>query len=282
MKVDLARLSHVRTVSRLGLLALVATAVASPGNPVLQDELGKHLRATGWKSWSFQKQPDGRFKIVVSAAEGGRVTADWIQEGNKLVASGMTMFVTKDYKLESATMSGGITFTQSQGAQSVRVEAPNANYVAADNSIVVKGSLKLTSTNSEENKSMHATGSGGRMILSQQGKEPLESANIEGPITFQLKGDRLDQGKKLPFHVEGKAGHLTYNSGERKIALTKGVQLSGNDPAVVGDMTGVDEAEILLTENHEIDSIAMTGDPARTVIEQTSKPSGAKKPGTKR
>jgi hypothetical protein len=254
---------------RLTLLFLAASAVASP-TPAVQggaiNSDGK-LEITGLDQWNIKKQPDGGYKLFVKAKEGAKVTANWIESGNKLVASTATIFVTKDWKLVTAEMAGGITYTQVKGPQKVSVSAPKAHYTQKTSTLDVTGDVHLVRTDSSKSESLEAKGTGGTFLISESTDDPLIQADMPGPITFHMRGLRNEDGKKVPFNLNGKAGHLNYLRNERTITLSKGVTLSGTDPSLAGDITGVSRAVITLNKDREIDSIDMVGDPGKWVID---------------
>lgn len=264
---------------------IAVLAVAQPGTPasrvVIQDELGKHLKVTGWDSWSVKRLSDGTIQITTKANGGGKVTADWISEGNKLVATELVMIATKDYKLSKAEMGGGISFTSRQktsgGVQTVLVESPKATYTAADGKITVAGNIKLDRGDTATGERLLVSGAGGTVYITDleaesSSSDPIKSAQVSGPVTFDMKGLRTEDEKKVPFTIKGKSGALRYNREDLAIRLSGGVTISGNDPTLVGDISGVSSAVIQLTKTREVESIEMEGDPGKTIIEQKEKP----------
>jgi hypothetical protein len=270
---------YVRPLLKFFVLALTASAVAAPTSPVptIQDVLENHMKVTGFDSWSVKRQADNSWHIIAKAPVGGKVVADWIKEGNKLAANSLVMHVSKDYKLVTAEMVGAITYTQKRGPQLVTVNAPKAVFNQTSGELLVTGVMELKRTDTSTGELFDVSGNGGRMLISTDSQDPLEKATMTGPITFSLAGNRIEDGKKSPFSIKGKAGHMDYMRAKREIMLSQGVTLSGNDPSLFGDISGVHSAVITLSETREVESIEMLGDPGKTVIEQKSKSGGGKK-----
>jgi lipopolysaccharide export system protein LptA len=261
----------------LSALLLVGILMAAPrqGTPKIEDAQGRAVEITNYTSWRAERTKNGLIRLTVRAAN-GRVTANWKLEGLRLEAKELVMLATqKDYRLISADLSGGISITSRRPStvagetQTVDIDAPSASYTTADQKVEISGAFKVARTDSGTGEKMNASGSGGTVTLTPRGttKNGIQDALVRGPVIFSMVGRREEEGKKVNFTLNGRGNRLTFNDAARQAVLSGNVSLSGDDPTVAGNMTGIEKAVITLDAAGEIDSIDMEGNPGSTVID---------------
>lgn len=264
-----------------GLTVLGMAAVAQQKD--FRDENGTEFRATGWESFLVKRLPNKNISLEIGGAP---VVAKWIAQRLELQASRLEMVATTDYRLVTAKLIGGITFIAREDQNgNLTVKAPGATYTESEQKLVVTGALTVDRT-SGEGDTMHAEGKSGTIFLDRNSSRDalVKSANLTGPVTFSLKGSRVDEEtkKKVPYLVKATADRLDYSDADRKAVLAGNVTLSGNDPTLFGEMTGVDKATIILDAAREIESIEFEGNPGKTKIEQRTGATGGGGAGGKR
>jgi hypothetical protein len=261
----------------LSALLLVGILMAAPrqGTPKIEDAQGRAVEITNYTSWRAERTKNGLIRLTVRAAN-GKVTANWKLEGLRLEAKELVMLATqKDYRLISADLSGGISITSRRPStvagetQTVDIDAPSASYTTADQKVEISGAFKVARTDSGTGEKMNASGSGGTVTLTPRGtsKNGIQDALVRGPVIFSMVGRREEEGKKVNFTLNGRGNRLTFNDAARQAVLSGNVSLSGDDPTVAGNMTGIEKAVITLDAAGEIDSIDMEGNPGSTVID---------------
>lgn len=257
------------------LLAGVIVAAPRQSTPRIEDAQGRAVEITNYTSWRAEKTKDGRVRLTVSARN-GKVTANWKLEGLRLEAKELVMIATqKDFRLISADLTGGISVTSRRPStaagetQTVDIDAPSATYTAADQKVEVSGAFKVARVDGGTGEKMNASGSGGTVTLTPRGtsKNGIQEALVRGPVVFSMVGRREEEGKKVSYTLNGRGNRLTFNDAARQAVLSGNVTLSGDDPTVAGNMTGIEKAVITLDAAGEIDSIDMEGNPGSTVID---------------
>lgn len=270
----------------LSRLLMIGAASAVAGSTVIaQDEEGVLYRVSCAGKWGAStKRVDGNLRTTFTA-ETAPIVVNWFQQGIEISGKNVTALLTKDTKLINATMSGGIRFKASkQKADTIVISAPTANYTDADQKLVVNGALELD-RKMADGGTMHAEGNGGTIYLDREAKgdKLVKSATINGKIVFKMSGTRVDSETKKPatYRIEASAGKLTYNEADRKVTLEDGVQISGNDPSLYSTMRNISKVTLTLTENREIDTVELEGNPGETIFEQ-KKTTGGSGGGKKR
>lgn len=252
------------------LAAVTSVALASGAGAIIQSEL-LGMKITGWSDFNYSVLAGGNLRVTVT----GRPFGEWPKQGLSLRSSEVTLVASKNRDLISADMKGGITFTSKKSGEVMTVTAPSARYTDADQKLVVPGSITLD-RKTANGDTVLAKGSGGTVFIDRNAKDAdmVKSAELTGPIDFRMTSKRTDPETKkdTSYFVSAAGNNLTYSEANRKIILSGDVKVDGNDPSFIGTMSGVDRIEITLTENREIESVDLKGDPAKTVIEQKSKP----------
>lgn len=269
----------------VGLAGLIVTLSAQGGQSkpdavnYIGDRQGTSI--TGWEKARYENAGGGLRKFIVRPAAGGRIVGVWAKENLRADVGALdaVMSVGKEgaFELVSATMSSGIVadFTRpssnpdAKSNQTVNVRAASAEYVSAKNEIEIRGGIHVERKDPGAGESLVATGSSGVLTLSAEGSKTnaLKSAVLNGPVDLTLNGRRKGDDEKLqPYMMKGHADKVVFNDAARTIVFTGNVKLSGNDPGLGGEISGVHTATVTLTKSGEIDSIDLEGNPGKTVI----------------
>src|SRR5262249_4651793 len=149
-------------------------------------------------------------------------------------------------------------------------------YVRATGLVEAIGELNFSKSDPGMHQTMKASGSKGRFVLASSaaaGSAGLDSAEVDGPVVMNMAGVTTDQDPKTkkprerPFHMDGRANHLSYSAGKRTITLTGAVHVTGDDPLLGADINAT-KAVINLDEKGEVKSIDMEGEPGQTTYRE--------------
>lgn len=283
--------------SALLLGAFVATGIYAQGQgskpaaqsgPKIGDTVG-NMSVTGFSHLKTEKLENGNLKFTVRTDPGKRIIGDWVKQGLHVEVGDLEAIVNVEASgakmLISAIMGGQITAdvkrassnAESKESQIINLKAASADYTGSRNELSVKGAITLTRSDPGAHESLTATGSGGVITLSEQGASAngIKSAVLNGPVVLTMTGNRKgDDGKPTAFHVNGNANKVVFNDAARTVVFTGNVKLTGDDPSIGGEISGVSSATITLTKSGEIESIDMEGDPGKTIVTEKKKGGG--------
>lgn len=285
-----------RKAKWLGLaLVPLAAALAAQGpspqanRPEIRDKTGD-TQVYGWTRVRYENAGEGRMKFIVRPAEGKRIIGIWKKQDMRVEVGALdaVMNTGKDgaYRLLTATMSGSIdaNFTRpssnaaSKERQVVDIKAGSAEYTATEQKVDVKGGVTLVRRDPGAQESMNASGASGVITLSEQGASTnaVKTAVLTGPVDMTMTGRRQgDDGKPQAYTLKGHANRMVFSDASRTIVFTGNVRISGDDPGLGGEISGVHTATVTLSKTGEIESIDLEGDPGRTVI--TDKKGGGRR-----
>jgi lipopolysaccharide export system protein LptA len=282
------------TTLLISLAGLTATlAVSQSGQtkiPEIKDKAG-NMWVRGYSRMRIENLGSGKYKFTVSTSDGKKLKATWAKENIDIESGGLECLVvldkTKAYRLQTATMSGGIVANfvrasanaQSKENQTANIRAASAEYNGSNDTVTVKGNVTLTRSDPGAGQSMSATGASGTIQLSEQGASAnaVKAATLNGPVKLTMTGVRPgDDGKPLKYNLIGLADRMVFNDAARTIVFTGNVRISGDDPTLGGDISGVNSATVKLTKDGEIESIDLEGDPGRTVVQDKRKGDGGR------
>jgi hypothetical protein len=256
---------------KVSLLPAIASVSIASGSAAMVKVQGLDIEMSGQQLVETKRLPNARLQITIS---GKPVTVAWKSVGTTFTGAEVTAIVSeKNRALISAQATGGITFTAKRQGDTVTVKAPSVSYLEATQRLDLGGAFTLDRKTAKGDH-VHATGTGGFVVLDRQAKEleMVKNAELKGPVIFKVTGKRLDSEteKEVPFYVNASGNLLTYSESTRKAVLSGNVKLDGNDPSIIGTMSGIDRLEITLTPDWEVDSISMRGAEGKTIIQQTT------------
>ncbi len=283
----------------LGLFAAcfagLAGAYESPSlpkaqGPEIRDKSGSTW-VRGWSKVRYEKLSDGKLKYIVRANPGKRILGSWKQEGMEIEVGELDFVVVPTggtFDLQTATMGGSIDVTitrpsanaSSKVAQTAHIKAGSADYLGAKSTVDVKGGVTLTQADPGANQNMTATGSSGTITLSKPGTKDrsVQQATLSGPVVMKLSGTRKgDDGKPQKYDVNGIADKMVFNDAQHTVIFTGNVKITGDDPSLGGQISGVSRVVITFLASGEIDSIDMEGDPVGTTTVSDKRKGGGKR-----
>lgn len=278
------KLSHSLFI--VGLAAAAAgIAVSQSSTPVqvpeIKDKAG-NMWVRGFSKMSYQNLGSNRLKFTVSTLAGKKLLATWAKENIRVESGGLECLVLLDkdkaYRLQTATMTGGIAadFVRasanlaSKEKQTANIRAASADYDGSKSEVTVRGNVTLTRSDPGASQTMNASGSSGVIALSPQGAaaNAVRAATLNGPVKLTMTGVRAgDDGKPAKYNLIGDADRMVFDDAKRTIVFTGNVRISGDDPSLGGDISGVNNATVTLTKEGEIESIELEGDPGKTVVQ---------------
>lgn len=256
---------------------LAAVAVASAGS--FADEKG-NMRLT-FSSWRVTRidEKNSRFN-----ATGNPVIGTWKSQGISFKAR------TIDGTL-SQQADGGYILTQAELAGSVRTEMARTEKIGTTNvqrssvltsekatfagdaksgTLNLIGGVVVTSALANSSQWMQLTGTSGnfKLDLSPASKQPLESADINGPVTMRLISKRKNKAGALEStDLTATGRRLTFNSGAQEIELSGGVIVTGKGPAILGKME-VSRVRITLDAQGFVKEIFAEGEPGQATMRE--------------
>ncbi len=255
--------------------------------PEIRDKTGGTW-VRGWSKMRYEKQPGNKGRYIVRANPGKRILGSWKQEGMEIEVGDLDFIFTTSngtFDLQSATMGGTIeaTFTRpssnaaSKTMQTANIKAGSADYSDTKSTIDVRGGVNLASNDPGSNQSMTASGSSGVINLSKPGSKGnvVQLATLAGPVVMKLNGTRRgDDGKPQKYDVNGWADRMVFNDAAHTVTFTGNVKITGDDPSLGGQISGVSKVLITFSATGEIESIDMDGDPGTTTISDKRKGGG--------
>jgi lipopolysaccharide export system protein LptA len=249
------------------------------------------MSVSGFSSWRVEKQEGGKWKITARTSEGRKITGDWKKQGVHVEVGQLEAIVNVEQDgarmLQDATLTGTILakFTRpssnaaSKAQQTVTLNAASADYKGATGVVEVRGGLTLNRQDPGADEKMTATGSSGTITLSDLNAQAngVKSAVLNGPVVMTMTGRRRgDDGKPQAFDLHGSADKLVFNDAARTIVLTGHVKITGDDPSIGGEISGVNSATVKFSATGEVESIDMEGDPGRTIVTDKKKGGGGR------
>lgn len=272
------------------LMVGLATSQSSTQVPEIRDKAG-NMWVRGFSKMRSENLGGGKFKFTVATAAGKKLLATWSKENINLEAGALECLVVLDkakaYRLQTAEMTGGILAdfvrasanAQSKEAQKATIRAGEASYDGDKDTVTVRSNVTLVRTDPGAGQSMTATGSSGTIQLSEQGAaaNAVSAATLNGPVKLTMTGVRDgDDGKPVKYALNGFGDKMVFNDAARTIVFSGNVRISGDDPSLGGDISGVRIATVQLTKNGEIESIELEGDPGKTVVQDKRKGGGGR------
>lgn len=287
------KLPQTLVVAGLAVIA-VGIAVGQTSKPAQIPDIkdkGGNMWVRGFSKMSYKNLGSNRLKFTVSTLAGKKLLATWAKENINVESGGLECLVLLDkdkaYRLQTATMTGGIAAdfvrasanAASQEKQTANIRAGSADYEGSKNEVTVRGNVTLSRSDPGASQTMNAVGSSGVITLSEQGSaaNAVRAATLNGPVKLTMTGVRPgDDGKPSKYNLVGNADRMVFDDAKRTIVFTGNVRISGDDPSLGGDISGVNNATVTLTKNGEIESIELEGDPGKTVVQDKRKGGGGR------
>lgn len=130
------------------------------------------------------------------------------------------------------------------------------------------GTVVATSALSNGMQWMQMTGTAGTFKLKIGSPQPLDSAEISGPVTLRLiSKPKSNAGASETTDVTATGRKLTFNSGAQEIELSGGVIVTGKAPTLMGKMQG-ERFRILLDDRGFVKEVYAEGNPGQATGRQ--------------
>lgn len=265
------------------ILLLATTVAQTDQKPVLTS---KDL--TVWaKSWSSEGLGDNRFRFT---AKGSPVTAIAQGEGKTLKANSIVGEIVRaqggKLYLDNATLSGEMYAKQIKASESgdkdalqtTELTAASANYTRDGEKWTLHNGVKVYQTDPAVARVVDIKGKEGTVFLfgvdkPKKTRFPVKSGNLSGGVTFTIKGryretdEKTKQAKWVNYTTTGNADRLELLESEGTLTLIGNVNVNGDAPVFMGDMSG---SKITITFNADGKPIRVEGDaedrPGTTII----------------
>lgn len=270
----------------LFLLACTATvALAIQETITLKDRAG-NLTITNF----------GEFGSVIDASVirftmkgktgAGPIRAEWSENRLTVLTGEMSGIASRNadrtLSLVSADMSRSVRATMtapsagSAGtAQTSILVADSADYTAQDSRMNLRGGVSVVNEDPGVGQRIAVQGRSAVVTVLPLGQAPapgqllVKTADVAGPSTIELTTRQAD-GTSTRIHAT--ADRVVFNDSDRTIKLMGNVTITGNDPALIGDVKGITSATITLSPDRKPKGISMQGNPATTTIRGGGQP----------
>lgn len=276
-----------------GLLLLCGVALAQiqgRGKVNLQDTSGNSKIQNG-SEFVFERLDDGRISFEGS---GSPIYGAFKKQGLTLETGridGIATTAQRTFSLASATLTGKVRAVlvrpsaakTSNSVQTIELNCPKADYLAAEERWTLTGPVAVHREDQPAREDLELSGSSATVVLygekdAARGSAGLRSVTMR-KATLKMKTNRRQAKEKAPgefefveFHFNGTADSLVFDDQARTITFRGNVHFWGDDPLLVGDMTG-DSAVVTLDAKGQPKRISMSGEPGVTKVNQKPPPS---------
>lgn len=189
-------------------------------------------------------------------------------------------------KLTSATLTGGVSMVrksksaaQGDALQELAVTSDSANYVGAEEKWTMTGSVVLKRKDPSAGQDFTLRGAIATAHLYPPGSSAasrglgIKAGTVTGPVTFTMHAMRKAKSGADPtkflnklFTTEGKCDRLEFDNEKGELVMIGNVFMSGDDPALFGEISNVNRAVLHLDDAGRVKSIEMDGEPGITKI----------------
>jgi lipopolysaccharide export system protein LptA len=212
---------------------------------------------------------DASGNLIVNAA-GGRVVR--LEDGFRLTLQGQVSLTSKSQgvtlkaasvqsdiagqstlQLRTLTASTGVDFLKADGTRTTRITASKATYTAgANDTILLTGPTRLTSSDTSKGQSLIANGSRGKATIDAQGadKARLISAELVENVSVTLREAR-SEGAISSMVVTGQRLEIV-NGTSPTITVRGGVKIVGQGANNIGSFTNLSKAIFTLNGAGEV------------------------------
>ncbi len=250
---------------------LASAAIVSAGT--FADEKGN--MQLSFKTWRATQVDT---KTVKFSAAGSPVVGTWKSQGINFKGQTMDGTLTKQpdgsYSLASALLAGGVrtelTRKDKGVARTSVLTSDRANFVGnmKTGTLELNGGITVTSALSNSSQWMQLTGTSGtfRLNMASTTGQPLESADLSGPVTMRMISKRRNAaGAAENTDITATGRRLTFNSGAQEIELSGGVIVTGSGPAIIGRME-VSRVRITLDAQGFVKEVFAEGEPGQATV----------------
>lgn len=264
--------------------------IQGKGKINLQDTSGNSKIQNG-SEFVFERMDDGRISFEGS---GSPIFGTFKKQGLTLEAGridGIAATAQKTFSLTSATLSGKVHAVLTRpsaskapnAVQQIDLTCPKADYLASAERWTLSGPVTVHREDLPAKEDLELSGSSATVVLygereTAKGDVGLRSVTM-ARATLKMKTNRKQAKEKAPsefeiveYHFNGTADDVVFDDQARTITFRGNVHFWGDDPLLVGDMTG-DSAVVTLDAKGQPKKISMSGEPGVTTIKQKPPPS---------
>lgn len=150
-------------------------------------------------------------------------------------------------QVKTARATGGVKVTQSTASSTANLQSQTATYTAGarTSTLLVQGSVRIQSIDTQKRETLVATGTSGTAILNPGAKRGMDSATLNGPVRVEIVQAGSSRGKAV---FTGQ--RLTMN--QNQVTLTGNVKATGTGSAQFGDLSNVDRVTVDLNDKGEM------------------------------
>lgn len=273
--------THTKAMA-IGLFALCGLTLASlaqNAQRVLLKDKDSSVVITNYTDFVVKRLSAKSTRVV---ANGTPLIVTWSRDGMVMKAASFDGTVATPEKgkleLETAALTKGVEVEVTRGTdlkRKLELNAGSARYVAADLSLTLQSGLHLVSTDSKGLQKVDVKGSAGKFTLyanpaPKTARSIVKSGSISGGVTFVMTSKAADGSSGT---ITATCQTVTMDDAEGKVTLQGNVDITGDDPILVGDIKA-NRVEILLDAQGTPDEIRVFGTPASTAVGKKSTPPG--------
>ena len=265
------------------ILTVTALVFAVQGRINLQDKAG-NMEVRGGTSFIIEAiENSSKVKFI---GKGNPIVAEWKKDGMLVESQNLEAIADRPavgrYNVESAILQGAVHAKQKTNAQLVEIWSNDANYTASNETWDLNGNVRVEQSDSVKGTSSKMSGTKGTIVLYARGEKTsprgrIKTANVTGPVTFEVHSKRMVQvssnppkSELKPTVVTGKADRMDFDNVQGTVTLTGNVFISGDDPVVPGDMEAT-KATVFLDETGGVKRIELEGEPGVTRLKRPAK-----------
>lgn len=250
---------------------LLATLAISQGT--FSDEMG-NMRLT-FSTWRATKVSEETTHFLVT---GTPATGTWKSQGLNMKArtieGDLKQGVGGKSILSKANLAGEVRTemkrTERGLVRNSVLTSDQADFSGDEKtgSLALRGPVILTSALANGNQWMQMTGTAGTFKLAIGAVQPIDSAEITGPVTLRLINKRKNkQGALETTDLTATGRRLTFNSSAQEIELTGGVVVTGKGPDLMGRMEG-EKFRVILDAQGFVKEVYAEGNPGQATGRQ--------------
>ncbi len=260
---------------------LAALAAATPGTTqsTFQDQAGN--MSLTFRTWRATRVNPTTIRF---SATGNPASGVWKSQGLDFRAPSIEGTAVKQadgkYILNAANFSQNVRTTVDRIEKVDGKNVKRSTIITSDSTtfsgnattgtVTMTGRVTFTSALPNNAQWMQLTSTGGtfKLNLKQGAEQPVETADLTGPVTMRMISKRRNaEGVLETTDMTVTARRLTFNSAGREINITGNVILSGSGPSILGRMTA-DTVRVLMDDDGFVKEIYAEGAPGNATLRE--------------
>lgn len=271
----LARRLAAAAFIALGVAALVS---AQQAKRILLVDKESNVEIVGYSGFNIKYLGKGRSSVT---ATGKPLVVNWTTQEMNLKTSRFVGTVAqgegRSLELESATLTGvdmllkrASAAAGSTAKQELVMTGESGTYTASTSTLKLLGGIKIERKDPAAEQSMTLTGASATIILypnplPKGARSAMKSGEVAGPVRIEVNSVRVEEGKKLASKIVATGNRLDLSDPDSTMTLTGNVRITGNDPALMGDVTA-NKVTMKFDAKGNLEEIDAVGEPTNAKL----------------